>query len=148
MTATATTPATDVLVSTQWVADHLNDPNIRLVESDEDILLYEIGHIPGAVKIDWTADLQDATVRDFISPAQVAQLLSRNGIGNDTTIVVYGDKNNWWAAYAYWFFRLNGHENLKIMDGGRAKWEAEGREYTREAVSYPASDLYAGDVSP
>jgi 3-mercaptopyruvate sulfurtransferase SseA len=96
---TATTPATDALVSTQWVADHLSDPNIRLVESDEDILLYEMGHIPGAVKIDWTADLQDATVRDFINQDQFARLLSRSGIANDTTVVFYGDKNNWWAAY-------------------------------------------------
>src|SRR6478672_3337632 len=116
MTATATTPATDVLVSTEWVADHLHDPTIRLVESDEDILLYEMGHIPGAVKIDWTADLQDPTVRDFIGPAQFAQLMNRSGIANDTTVVFYGDKNNWWAAYAYWFFRMNGHQTLKIMD--------------------------------
>src|SRR5260370_21217761 len=93
---TATTPATDALVTTQWVADHLNDPSIRLVESDEDIMLYDIGHIPGAVKIDWTADLQDSVMRDFISQEQVAALLSRNGINNDTTIVLYGDRNNWW----------------------------------------------------
>ncbi|MDQ2784690.1 MAG: sulfurtransferase [Chloroflexota bacterium] len=148
MTATVTTPATDVLVSTAWVADHLNDPHIRLVESDEDILLYEIGHIPGAVKVDWTADLQDPLVRDFISPAQFAQLMSRNGIANDTTVVFYGDKNNWWAAYAYWFFKLNGHPNLKIMDGGRAKWEAEGRAYTRDAASYPATQYTPGTYHP
>src|SRR5438874_125399 len=120
---TATTPATDALVSTQWVADHLNDSGIRLVESDEDILLYDMGHIHDTVKIDLTTDLQDSVMRDFISQEQVAALLSRNGISNDTTIVLYGDRNNWWAAYAYWFFKLNGHENLKIMDGGRAKWE-------------------------
>jgi thiosulfate/3-mercaptopyruvate sulfurtransferase len=141
MTATATTPATSVLVSTDWVADHLHDPGIRLVESDEDILLYDMGHIPGAVMIDWTADLQDPVVRDFIGPEQFARLMARNGIANDTTIVLYGDKNNWWAAYAYWFFKLNGHEKLQIMDGGRAKWVAEGREQTREAPR-PAEVAY------
>lgn len=150
MSATATIPKTDALVSTQWVADHLNDANIRLVESDEDILLYDLGHIPGAVKVDWTADLQDPTVRDFISQEQFAALNRRLGIGNNTTIVFYGDKNNWWAAYAYWFWKLNGHDNLKIMDGGRAKWEAEGREYTRDASSYPAANYqpgpYRGDL--
>ena len=145
---TATTPTTESLVSTQWVADNRNDPGIRLVESDEDILLYEIGHIPGAVKIDWTADLQDTTVRDFIGPEQFAALMSRNGIANDTTVVFYGDKNNWWAAYAYWFFKLNGHEKLKIMDGGRPKWEAEGREYTRETPSYPQRRYTPGTYHP
>ncbi len=148
MTATATTPTTDVLVSTDWVANHLKDPKIRLVESDEDILLYEIGHIAGAVMIDWTADLQDPVVRDFIGPEQFAQLMGRNGIANDTTVVFYGDKNNWWAAYAYWFFKLNGHENLKIMDGGRVKWEAEGREYTRETPNYPAAQYTPGTYHP
>src|SRR5262245_32462425 len=145
MSATATIPATDALVSTQWVADHLHDGSIRLVESDEDILLYDIGHIPGAVKVDWTADLQDPTVRDFISQEQFAALNGRLGISHDTTIVFYGDKNNWWAAYAYWFWKLNGHDNLKIMDGGRAKWEAEGREYTRDVASYPAANYQPGE---
>jgi thiosulfate/3-mercaptopyruvate sulfurtransferase len=150
MSVTATTPTTDALVSTQWVADHLNDTGIRLVESDEDIMLYDLGHIPGAVKVDWTADLQDTVVRDFISQEQFAALSSRLGIGKDTTIVFYGDKNNWWAAYAYWFWKLNGHDNLKIMDGGRAKWEAEGRAYTREAPTYPSAlyrpGEYRGDL--
>lgn len=144
MSATATTPKTDALVSTQWVADHLNDPNIRLVESDEDLLLYETGHIPGAVKVDWTEDLQDSTVRDFISQEQFVALNRRLGITNDTTVVFYGDKTNWWAAYAYWFWRLNGHDRVKIMDGGRAKWEAEGREYTRDVPSYPQTDYTPG----
>lgn len=147
-TATATTPATDALVSTQWVTDHLNDATIRLVESDEDILLYEIGHIPGAVEIDWTADLQDPVVRDFINAEQFAALLSRNGIANDTMVVFYGDKNNWWAAYAYWFFKLNGHERLRIMDGGRAKWEAEGRAYTRDTPQYPVTAYTPGTYHP
>src|SRR5690606_3704593 len=110
---------------------------IRIVESDEDVLLYDIGHIPGAVKIDWHQDLQDPVVRDFIGPEAFAALMKRPGIGDDTTVVFYGDKNNWWAAYAYWFFKYMGHDHLKIMDGGRKKWEAEGRPLTREVPSYP-----------
>jgi len=144
MSVTATTPVTSVLVSTQWVADHLNDPAVRLVESDEDILLYELGHIPGAVKIDWTADLQDPTVRDLINPEQFAALNRRLGIANNTTVVFYGDKTNWWAAYAYWFWKLNGHEDVKIMDGSRSKWEAEGREYTREVPQYAPTQYTPG----
>ncbi len=134
----------DVLVSTDWVAQHLNDPNIRIVESDEDVLLYDLGHIPGAVKVDWHTDLQDPTMREFISPQQFAQLMSRLGIGNDTTVVFYGDKNNWWAAYAYWFFRYNGHKNLKIMNGGRKKWVDEGRELSKDTPSYPPAQYTAG----
>ena len=127
----------DVLVSTQWVADHLDEDWIRIVESDEDVLLYDIGHIPGAVKIDWTEDLQDQTVRDFIDSARFASLMERTGIDDDTTVIFYGDKNNWWAAYAYWFFAYMGHTNMRIMDGGRKKWEAEGRPLTREVPNYP-----------
>lgn len=127
----------DVLVTTEWVQQHLDDPSIRIVESDEDVLLYDIGHIPGAVKIDWHQDLQDPVVRDFIGPEKFAALMSRLGIGDDTTVVFYGDKNNWWAAYAYWFFKYMGHDHLKIMDGGRKKWEAEGRPLTRDVPSYP-----------
>jgi thiosulfate/3-mercaptopyruvate sulfurtransferase len=138
----------DVLVSTEWVAQHLNDPKIRIVESDEDVLLYEIGHVPGAVKIDWHTDLQDPLVRDFIGPEQFAALMSRLGIANDTTVVFYGDKNNWWAAYAYWFFKYMGHDNMKIMDGGRKKWEAEGRELTRDVPSYPASNYVQQSMRP
>jgi thiosulfate/3-mercaptopyruvate sulfurtransferase len=125
------------LVSTAWVESHLADPNIRLVESNEDILLFSTGHIPGAVHIDWTTDLQDQTVRDYIDPAAFAELCSRHGIGPETEVVFYGDKSNWWACYAFWVFRLFGHKHLRIMDGGRDKWIAGGRELTRELASYP-----------
>ncbi|MCC6455661.1 MAG: sulfurtransferase [Caldilineaceae bacterium] len=130
----------DVLVSTDWVAQHLNDPNVRLVESNEDVLLYDTGHIPGAVNIDWHADLNDALQRDYIDPEQFAALLSRNGISPDTTVVFYGDKNNWWATYAFWVFQLFGHTNAKVMNGGRMKWVAEGRELSKERPSYAASN--------
>ncbi len=130
----------DVLVSTDWVAQHLNDPNIRLVESNEDVLLYDTGHIPGAVNIDWHTDLNDAQQRDYINPEQFAALMSRNGISPDTTVVFYGDKNNWWATYAFWVFQLFGHKNAKIMNGGRMKWLAEGREQSKERPSYPATN--------
>lgn len=130
----------NVVVSTEWVAQHLSDPSIRIVESDEDVLLYEIGHIPGAVKVDWHTDLQDPLVRDFIRPKQFTALMNQFGIGDDTTVVFYGDKNNWWAAYAYWFFRYMGNDNVKVMDGGRKKWEAEGRPLTREASVYPPAN--------
>lgn len=133
----------DALVSTEWVAAHLNDPSVRLIESNEDILLYETGHIPGAVKIDWHADLNDPTVRDYIDREQFEALMRRLGINNDTTVVFYGDKNNWWATYAYWVFQLFGHKNAKVMDGGRVKWSAEGREMTREAPTYPAGAYVA-----
>lgn len=148
MSATEGKPASDVLVSTEWVAAHGNDPGIRLVESDEDIMLYEIGHISGAVKIDWTADLQDPVVRDLINPEQFAALNARLGITNDTTVIFYGDKTNWWAAYAYWFWKLNGHEKAKMMDGGRAKWEAEGREYTRAATPVTPAQYTPGTYHP
>jgi thiosulfate/3-mercaptopyruvate sulfurtransferase len=133
----------DVLVSTDWVAAHLNDATVRLVESNEDILLYDTGHIPGAVKIDWHADLNDPMVRDYINQEQFEALLRRNGIGPETTVVFYGDKSNWWATYALWVFQLFGFQNGKIMDGGRAKWMAEEREVTREVPSYPASNYSA-----
>ncbi len=130
----------EVLVSTDWVAEHLNDPNIRLVESNEDVLLYDTGHIPGAVNIDWHADLNHPLVRDYIGPEEFAELMRRNGISPDTTVVFYGDKNNWWATYAFWVFQLFGHANAKVMDGGRMKWVAEGRELTKERPSYPPAD--------
>jgi len=133
----------DVLVSTEWVAAHLNDPSLRLIESNEDILLYDTGHIPGAVKVDWHADLNDPLVRDYISREQFEQLMRRLGIANDTTIVFYGDKNNWWATYAYWVFQLFGHSNAKVMDGGRAKWIAETREVSRDVPAYPATNYVA-----
>jgi len=134
----------EVLVSTDWVAQHHADPGIRIVESDEDVLLYDLGHVPGSVKVDWHTDLQDAIVREFVTPQQFAQLMSRLGISNDTTVIFYGDKNNWWAAYAYWFFRYNGHKNLKIMNGGRKKWVDEGRELSKDAPSYPPTQYTPG----
>jgi thiosulfate/3-mercaptopyruvate sulfurtransferase len=133
----------DLLVSTDWVAQHLKDPNIRIVDSDEDVLLYELGHVPGAVKIDWHTDLQDRAMREFIESDQFAALMSRLGIANDTTVIFYGDKNNWWAAYAYWFFSYMGHKNLKIMNGGRKKWTDEGRELSKDQPSYPATSYKA-----
>lgn len=133
----------DVLVSTDWLAAHLNDPNIRIVESNEDPLLYPSGHIPGAVQIDWTHDLNDAVRRDYLDAAAFEKLMSRNGISNDTTVVFYGDKNNWWATYAFWVFKLFGHEKAKIVDGGRTKWELEKRELTRDVPSYPATNYKA-----
>ena len=129
----------DVLVSVEWVANHLDDPAVRLVESNEDILLYATGHIPGAVNIDWHADLNDLYKRDYINSEQFAALMQRNGISPDTTVVFYGDKNNWWATYAFWVFQLFGHRNAKVMNGGRTKWIAEGRELTKKTPSYPPS---------
>jgi thiosulfate/3-mercaptopyruvate sulfurtransferase len=126
----------EALVTTAWVAEHLKDPNIRIVESNEDVLLYDTGHIPGAVHIDWKGDLQDSTVRDYITPEHFAEVCSKNGIGPDTTVIFYGDKSNWWSCYALWAFRLYGHKHVKIMDGGRDKWIAEGREVTREKPKY------------
>ncbi|HAJ38192.1 MAG TPA: sulfurtransferase [Chloroflexi bacterium] len=133
----------DALVSTEWVAMHLDDPSIRLVESNEDILLYDMGHIPGAVKVDWHADLNDPIERDYINKTQFAALMARLGISNDTTVIFYGDKNNWWATYAYWVFQLFGHTNAKVMDGGRMKWVAEGRPLTREVPTYPPTTYIA-----
>ena len=122
----------EVLVTTDWVAEHQNDPKVRIMDVSEDVLLYETGHIPGAVKIDWLGDLWDDTIREFIQPEELAELFGRLGVSNDTTIVLYGDKNNWWASYAFWFFRYSGHDNLKLMNGGRAKWTAENRPLTTE----------------
>ena len=130
----------EALVTTDWLAAHLNDPSIRIVESNEDVLLYSTGHIPGAVHIDWRSDLQDDIIRDYVSPEKFAALASKNGITPATTIVFYGDKANWWATYALWAFRLFGHENVKILNGGRDKWIAEGREITREKPTLSASD--------
>ena len=127
----------EVVVSTDWVSGHLSDPKIKIVESDEDVLLYEVGHIEGAVKIDWQTDLQDQVVRDYVDKAKFEKLLSEKGIANDTTVVFYGDKNNWWACYAYWVFKLFGHEKALVMDGGRQKWVAEGRPLTKDVPGYP-----------
>jgi len=126
----------EALVSTEWVAAHLDDPKIRLVESNEDVLLYDVGHILGAVKIDWHTDLNDPVIRDYINKEQFEALMSRLGIGNDTTVIFYGDKNNWWATYAFWVFQLFGHTNAKVIDGGRVKWLAEGRTMTRDVPTY------------
>jgi thiosulfate/3-mercaptopyruvate sulfurtransferase len=133
----------EVLVDTTWVAEHLNDPNVRIVESNEDILLYDQGHIPGAIKIDWVADLNDQVVRDYLDREHFEQLLSAKGIGNDTTVVFYGDKNNWWATYALWVFKLYGHKDARIMNGGRAKWIAEGHDLTKEVPSYAPTSYKA-----
>ncbi|HET8561661.1 MAG TPA: sulfurtransferase [Marmoricola sp.] len=120
------------LVSTDWLARHLGDPGLVVVESDEDVLLYETGHIPGAVKVDWHLDLNDRVTRDYIDGRQFAALMSGKGIARDTTVVVYGDKSNWWAAYALWVFTLFGHPDVRLLDGGRAAWLAEGRDTTTE----------------
>ncbi|MCS6871229.1 MAG: sulfurtransferase [Anaerolineae bacterium] len=133
----------EALVSTQWVADHLNDPSVRLVESNEDILLYDQGHIPGAIQLDWMRDLNDQLRRDYLDSARFAELMASNGISNDTTVVFYGDKNNWWACYAFWVFQLFGHTKARIMDGGRKKWIDEGRPLTREKPSYPRAHYVA-----
>ena len=130
----------EALVSTQWVAEHLDDPAVRIVESDEDVLLYDVGHVPGAVKIDWHTDLQHPLSRDYLDEESFAKLMREKGIGPDTTVVFYGDKNNWWATYALWVFRLFGHDAVKVMDGGRKKWEDEGRPTTTDVPSYAAAD--------
>jgi len=122
----------DVLVSTEWVAEHLEDPAVRLIESNEDPLLYATGHVPGAVEVDWTRDLNDPVRRDYLGQASFEALMSRIGITPETTVVFYGDKNNWWATYALWIFRLFGHERVRIMDGGRLKWRNEDRPLVRE----------------
>jgi thiosulfate/3-mercaptopyruvate sulfurtransferase len=133
----------EVLVSTGWVAEHLEDPNIRIVESDEDVLLYEVSHVPGAVKIDWHVDLQDAVVRDYINKNGFEALMSSRGIANDSTVVFYGDKNNWWATYAFWVFKLFGHERCLIMNGGRQKWMAENRPTTKDVPHYASTRYVA-----
>jgi len=125
-----------VLVSTEWVSKHLKDPGIRIIESNEDQLLYSTGHIPGAVHVDWTNDLNDQVRRDYLGKKEFEGLMSRIGVTPETTVIFYGDKNNWWACYAYWIFQLFGHKNAKLMDGGRLKWEKEGKEMTREIPSY------------
>ncbi len=138
------------LVSTQWLADHLGEPGLVVVESDEDVLLYETGHIPGAVKVDWHTELNDPVVRDYVEGPGFADLMSRKGISRDDTVVIYGDKSNWWAAYALWVFSLFGHEDVRLLDGGREKWIAEGRELTREVATVTPTDypvIERNDVS-
>ena len=133
----------DVLVSTDWVAAHLSDPSVRIIESNEDMLLYPSGHIPGAVQVDWTLDLNDQLRRDYLSRAEFEALAARIGITPGTTVVFYGDKNNWWACYAFWVFQLFGHTQARVMDGGRLKWEQEGRPMTRDVPAYPATTYRA-----
>ncbi|PPF48798.1 sulfurtransferase [Rathayibacter rathayi] len=123
------------LVSADWLEQRLGTPGLVVVESDEDVLLYETGHIPGSVKIDWHTDLNDPVQRDYIDGAAFAALVGGKGIARDTTVVIYGDKSNWWAAYALWVFTLFGHEDVRLLDGGRDKWIAEGRPTTTEASS-------------
>jgi len=135
----------DVLVSTDWVEQHLNDPNVRVIESNEDTLLYASGHVPGAVHVDWTSDLNDQIRRDYITREGFETLMSRIGATPDTTIVFYGDKNNWWACYAFWVFQLFGHTNAKVMDGGRLKWEKEKKPVSRDAPSYKATSYKSKD---
>ncbi|WP_396656424.1 sulfurtransferase [Microbacterium sp.] len=128
------------LVTGEWLQERLGAPGLVVVESDEDVLLYETGHIPGAVKIDWHTDLNDPVVRDYLDGAGFAELLSRKGIARDDTVVIYGDKNNWWAAYALWVFSLFGHQDVRLLDGGRDKWISDGRPITTEATERPATE--------
>ena len=129
----------EALVDGDWLQAHLTEPGIRIVESNEDVLLYDTGHIPGAVHIDWRGDLQDNTVRDYVSPEGFAAMCGKHGITPDTTVIFYGDKSNWWSAYALWAFRLFGHTKVKLLDGGRDKWRNDGRPMTREVPKYPAA---------
>lgn len=131
------------LVTTQWLADNLDTPGLVVVESDEDVLLYDTGHIPGAIKIDWHLDLNDSVTRDYVDGERFATLMSTAGISRDTTVVIYGDKNNWWAAYALWVFSLFGHPDVRLLDGGRAAWVAEGWPMTRDAVHPTPADYPA-----
>lgn len=132
----------EVLVSTEWLSQNLDKPGLVLIECDEDILLFEVGHISGAIKLDWHTELNDPVTRDFLDGEAFAKLMSAKGISRSDSIVIYGDKSNWWATYAFWIFKLFGHEDVRILDGGRAKWIAEGRELTktnsqRTATEYP-----------
>lgn len=135
----------EVLVSADWVEEHLNDPKVRIVESDEDVLLYDMGHIPGSVKIDWQGDLQDQLIRDYIDAEKFAAICSRAGISNDTTVVFYGDKSNWWACYAFWAFKLFGHADCRILNGGRKLWLDQNRPTTTEVPSYPPTKYTVGE---
>jgi thiosulfate/3-mercaptopyruvate sulfurtransferase len=130
----------EMLVTGDWLQDHLDDPNLVVVESDEDVLLYETGHIPGAVKVDWHTELNDQVARDYLDGEGFARLLSEKGIGRDTTVVFYGDNFNWWAAYALWVFKLFGHPDCRLLDGGRMKWVADGRPMTTDGTSRPQAE--------
>jgi thiosulfate/3-mercaptopyruvate sulfurtransferase len=135
----------DVLVSADWAEQNLTTPGVVFVEVDEDTTAYDGGHLPGAIKLDWKTDLQDQVRRDFVSKEQLEQLLSAKGVSNDDTVILYGGNNNWFAAYAYWYFKLYGHQNVKLLDGGRKKWELDGRELSKDDVSRPATTFVAQD---
>ncbi|MFC9018557.1 sulfurtransferase, partial [Streptomyces albidoflavus] len=129
----------DVLVDADWVQENLDDPNVAVVEVDEDTSAYDKNHIRNAIRIDWTKDLQDPVRRDFIDQEGFEKLLSAKGIANDTLVVLYGGNNNWFASYAYWYFKLYGHENVKLLDGGRKKWELDSRDLVAEVPQRPAT---------
>ncbi len=133
------------LVSAAWVEEHLDDPKVVLVEVDEDTSAYDKGHIRGAIKLDWSTELQDQVRRDFVNKAQFEALLSGKGVANDDTVVLYGGNNNWFAAYAYWYFKLYGHSDVKLLDGGRKKWELDSRELTDDTVTRPATSYVASE---
>jgi len=133
----------DSLVTTEWVANNLNNPDVRILESNEDPLLYKTGHIPNALEIDWVNDLNQPVLRDYLDSDQFSSLMMKLGISSSTTVIIYGDKNNWWATYSLWVFHLFGHENVKIMDGGRLKWEKEAREMTKAKPQIPQSSYEA-----
>ncbi|HEY3686409.1 MAG TPA: sulfurtransferase [Streptosporangiaceae bacterium] len=135
----------DVLVDADWVDAHIDDPNLVLVEVDEDTAAYDKGHIRGAVKIDWKTELQDPVRRDFVDKTGFENLLSAKGIGNDDLVVLYGGNNNWFAAYAYWYFKLYGHTNVKLLDGGRKKWELDSRQLVEDVPNRPATSYTASD---
>jgi thiosulfate/3-mercaptopyruvate sulfurtransferase len=140
--------AKDVLVDTQWVENHLNDDSIRVVEVDENPGLYAEAHIPGAIGFDWKKDLQDQVKRDFLGPGDFGDLFGRHGISNDHTIVLYGDRNNWFAAYTYWYLKYYGHDNVKLMNGPREKWISEGRPTSRDVPSYDSQQFNAHEGDP
>lgn len=138
----------EVLVSADWVEQNRDNPKVRIVESDEDVLLYDMGHVPGAVKIDWQGDLQDQLIRDYITAEKFADICSRSGIDNDTTVVFYGDKSNWWACYAFWAFKLFGHDDCRIMNGGRKLWIDQKRPLSKETPSYPRTNYSVKGSDP
>jgi thiosulfate/3-mercaptopyruvate sulfurtransferase len=135
--------AKDVLVETDWVAEHLDDDSVRIVEVDENPALYAEAHIPGAIGFDWKEDLQDNVKRDFLGPEDFGKLMGSRGISNDHMVVLYGDRNNWFAAYTYWYFQYYGHDNVRLMNGPREKWIGEGRDTTTEVSSYPEATFAA-----
>lgn len=137
----------DALVSTEWLAEHLDDPAIRIIESDEDVLLYDMGHIPNAQKVDWHADLNDPVLRDYVSRDAFERLLRSKGIDESTTVIFYGDRNNWWACYAFWVFQLFGFTNAKMLDGGRSKWEIEERPMVTEVPRFAPTRYVAPERS-